>query len=512
MISPASTIATTAAILAVISQGSCQTSRTINLSPTAPSDVSQNVDPSFPGFAFEQASFYAYSFNAQGNPNIFSRNLVDSVLNRTGGIPIIRVGGTSGDHGTYNASQKEPTNFPATKFGPQMRGGVTIGPSFFDAFKNWPGAKFEFMVPFRNASYSHSIEWAKAGMSKIGIDNLFTLEIGNEPNFYGWFQDPNGRVPGYVKRYTNLHDKLQDALPALNGKKIFQTLDTAANHPTVLTAKEAFEKGLNDIAPSIKQVAFHYYQGHGPKTFHELQDWVRHSGTVKNMSAFIPNIKYLQANHPKIDFAFTETGYNVGGGGGSIDSNLATALWAVDFQLYCMTVNVRRVNWQQILMASLSMWRAVESKRGDPIVSANYYSQPFIADFIGKGGKTQVSQLNLGDDRDGTLVAYGAYESGKLARIAFLNLDMWTTRNGTRPQVDFVLKGLSATGTQAKIHRLSAPDGALAKNNLSYAGLEWTWESRGIGQQLRDDSTVMDINSTNMTVSVDATSAVMVVL
>ncbi|KAI0387943.1 hypothetical protein F5Y04DRAFT_286849 [Hypomontagnella monticulosa] len=504
-----STAITATTIFALVSSGSCQLyNRTINLPATAPSNVSQKVDPSFPGFAFEQSSFYSYSFDEQGNPNSFSQNLVNSVLSRTGGTPLLRVGGTSGDHGIFNSTQKEPTNFPATKFKPQMKGGVTIGPSFFDAFKNWPGAKFEFMVPFRNTSHSHSWKWAEAGMDSIGIENLETLELGNEPNFYHWFS-----VSEYAKRYITLHDNLKQRIPSLNNKKIFQALDSAANFAEGLPTRGAFEKGLDKIASSIKQVAYHYYQGHGPKTLDQLQDWVRHSKTVNNMTTkFIPNIQYLRKNHEQIGFAFTETGYNVGGGKGTLDSNLATALWAVDFQLYCMTVGVKRVNWQQILMSSLNMWRAVASDAGPPVVTPNFYSQPFIADFISKGGQTQVAELDVGGDGRGTFIAYGAFESGKLARIALLNLHFWTPQDGSRPHVDFTLRSLPSTTKQVKAHHLSAPTGALAKEGLSYAGLQWTFESNGTDSRLKNDSLVLDVQGAEATVSVNATSAVLVVL
>ncbi|XDG09317.1 hypothetical protein ABKA04_008932 [Annulohypoxylon sp. FPYF3050] len=502
------------AILAAISPGSCQQStRTVNIQETSPSDVSKKVDPSFPGFAFEESSFYAYSFDAQGKPNSFSQNIVNSVLSRTGGTPLLRVGGTSGDHGLFNASQKDPTNFPATKSSPPLKDGVTLGPSFFNAFDNWPGAKFEFMVPFKNTSYSHTLEWAKTGMSHIGNESLYALEIGNEPNFYSWFK--SGHAAEYVKRYTNLQNELKQSIPSLNGPKKFQALDTASGDATGLTAKDAFENGLSKVASSIKQVGFHYYQGHGPKTLSELQDWVRHSTTVDKMKTYTPNIEYLQNNYEDVDFAITEVGYNVGGNkqaGETLDSNLATALWALDFQLYCMTVNVKRVNWQQILTASLNMWRAVDSKAGPATVSANFYSQPFVADFISKGGNTQVAKLDVGDDLNGTLTAYAAYESSKLARIALLNLDLWTSQNGTRNPVDFTLKGLPGTSKQAKVHHLSAPGGALAKDGLTYAGLQWTKESNGIGQQARNDSSVLELNGTDVTVRVNATSALMIVL
>ena len=139
---------------------------TIHIPSSTPHNASGPIDLSYPGFAFEQSSFYNYSFDEQGNPNEFSQNLVHAVLSRTGGTPLLRVGGTSGDHGRFDASQKNATNFPATKFGPKTKisgDRLSLGPSFFKAFKNWPGAKFELMVPFYDTAYAHSIEWAKAG-------------------------------------------------------------------------------------------------------------------------------------------------------------------------------------------------------------------------------------------------------------------------------------------------------------------------------------------------------------
>ncbi|KAI1395609.1 hypothetical protein F4819DRAFT_492311 [Hypoxylon fuscum] len=107
---------------------------------------------------------------------------------------------------------------------------------------------------------------------------------------------------------------------------------------------------------------------------------------------------------------------------------------------------------------------------------------PFIADFIGKGGETQVGKLSVGDTKDDTLVAYAAYESGKPARIALLSLDLWTSQNETRPQF--------------QVPHLSASIGALAEDGLTYAELQWTLESNGKENRVKNDS--------NMTVRVNA--------
>ncbi|KAI0424699.1 hypothetical protein F5Y09DRAFT_353167 [Xylaria sp. FL1042] len=485
----------------------------VHIPAPVPPEASKVIDRSFTGFAFEQSSFYNYSFDAQGKPNEFSQNLVDAVLSRTGGTPLLRVGGTSGDHGRYDASQQNATNYPATKYGPQTKvsgNRLVIGPSFFKAFKNWPGAKFELMVPFYNTTFSRSVEWARAGVNQIGVDNLYALELGNEPTFYPWFS-----IKEYVKRYQNLQARLIAAIPSLADKRIFQAFDTASYAAGDLTTKLAFQDGLNANASSIKQVAYHYYQNqHGVADFAALQNYIRHTATKSNITNFLPNIKYLKGNHPAIEFAFTETGYSVGGSGDNDHiktNNFASTLWSLDFQLCALSMGVSRINWQQILRSDLQMWRPVKTSLGGPRVTPHFYSQPFVADFIGKSGKTRVVELDIGTPQNGLYAGYAAYDGGKLACVALLNLDLWDSQRSSddRPQAKFTLSGLSDGGSNITMHHLNAENGALTQQNVTYSGLEWTWASRGKQKKVKNDSKVLKINGTEVDVIVKATQAVL---
>ncbi|KAI1124063.1 hypothetical protein F5Y10DRAFT_269464 [Nemania abortiva] len=482
---------------------------------TVPSEASKAVDRSFTGFAFEQSSFYNYSFDAQGKPNAFSQNLVDAVLSRTGGTPLLRVGGTSGDHGRYDASQKNATNYPATEYGPQTKisgNRLAIGPPFFQAFKSWPGAKFELMVPFYNTTFSRSVEWARAGVGQIGIDNLYALELGNEPTFYPWFS-----IKEYVRRYQSLQARLIAAIPSLADRRIFQAFDTASYSAGDLATKPAFQDGLDANASSIRQVAYHYYQNqHGVADFAALQDYIRHTATKSNITNFLADIRYLNGSHPAIGFAFTETGYSVGGSGGNDHirtNNFASALWSLDFQLCALSMGVSRVNWQQILRSDLQMWRPVATSLGEPRVTAHFYSQPFVADFIGRSGKTRVVELDVGTPQSGLYAAYAAYDDGKLARVALLNLELWDSQrnssSGGRPEARFSLTGLLGTGSNLTVHHLTADKGALAHENVTYSGLEWSWASQGKQKKVKNDSKMLEINSTEVDIMVKATQAVL---
>lgn len=72
-----------------------QPTYTLSVPSSVPANASAVVDPNFAGFAFEQASLWNYALDADGNANQFSINLIAAITNRTGGIPLIRLGGTS---------------------------------------------------------------------------------------------------------------------------------------------------------------------------------------------------------------------------------------------------------------------------------------------------------------------------------------------------------------------------------------------------------------------------------
>lgn len=66
----------------------------VSVPSSVPANASGIVDPDFAGFAFEQASLWNYALDEDGNPNVFSQNLIAEITNRTGGTALIRIGGT----------------------------------------------------------------------------------------------------------------------------------------------------------------------------------------------------------------------------------------------------------------------------------------------------------------------------------------------------------------------------------------------------------------------------------
>lgn len=494
------------ALLASAAFSSDDTAIQLTVPASAPANASGFIDPSYPGFAFEQASFYNYSFDANGNPNTFSENLINNVLKRTGGSPILRVGGTSGDFGSYNASQTYVANRPATQGGPAFRPPfLSVGPSYFEAYRNFPKAKYVFMVPLVHHDINNTLEWTRLGLEAIG-DRLQALEIGNEPDLY-----PRYSVPNYVEDFLYFEKVLSASFPKQlggGGRPGYQAMDIASGGARRFQIAGAMKEGINSTG-AVSQVAYHLYQW-GDRPGAGLQYLQRrianHTAVIRALSVFIPHIQYLQEYAPGTPFILSENGNTLGRQDIEQRNILTTALWNVDYQLFALTIGVSRVNNQQIVLPGYQMWEPVESDFGPPLVRANYYSQPLVAEFIGTSGVTRVSEIQI----NGTelMSAYVAYENDEPVRIAILNLELWIPDHGERPTAKIELTGLPSRVTSAAVHRLTAPEGAYANDTLSWRGLQWTYESNGQEVRMGSDDETAEVKDGALSVLVEATSAV----
>ncbi|KAI1418997.1 hypothetical protein F5Y12DRAFT_721317 [Xylaria sp. FL1777] len=129
--------------------------------------------------------------------------------------------------------------------------------------------------------------------------------------------------------------------------------------------------------------------------------------------------------------------------------------------------------------------------------------------FIGKSGKTRVVELDIGTPQNRLYGGYAAYDDGKLARVAPLNLKLWDSRrsSGDHSEATLSLSGLEGSGRNITV--LNADNGALAQKNLTHSGLEWTWAPCGKQKKIKDDSKVRGINGTEVNITVNATQAVL---
>ncbi|KAH8195530.1 hypothetical protein TruAng_010315 [Truncatella angustata] len=490
------------------------------------------IDSDFCGLAFEQASFEEYAMDVEGNPNEFSINLISSITSRTGGKPIIRLGGTSADYGRYEPGQSAPALPKAEQNNYQNIGNTTIGPAYWELAHNFPDAQYIIQVPLANTNTSEAIAWTQSAVDIIGWDKIQAIEIGNEPDLFndiftgvdGIALQPSAYLgtlnnETYVGNYTKFADAIAEAVkfpdyPILQAFDIGTHFGPAvAEEAYVLDVETCFGLGI-DPYDRIKTVAHHYYQNIAGDASTLASGLMNMTITHGHADYLKRRIDWLKANKPNIPFILSEVGNSLKPTNSyQYQARLGSALWQVDFYLYAMSIGVARINYQQIMHAGYDMWLPVASAGVEAQVFANFYSQPFVADFIGSSGATTTQRLSItGGETSPNLAAYGAFENEVLKRIAIANLQYWNqTSSGTpRPSTSIDLYVPDGV-TEVSVARLTSPIGAGAgADTITYAGSQWTYESLGNEVEgVRNDSLIIEVQGGIVTVSVSDSEALL---
>lgn len=527
----------TAAISAVVTASPVGAERGhslwIDVPRYAPRDASSEVDPDFLGLAFEEASFVEYSIDESGETNAFSRNLMHSIYSRTGGKPIIRLGGTSPDYAKYIPGQKEPALPVSGQDTYQDIGGLTIGPSYWKLASRFPEAKYMVQVPLATTNISETVAWAKAAVQFIGLDNIHSIQIGNEPNAYsdtfsgegGMYLGPpkyQGRLSNetyegnYTKYAAAIRKEIQLPSPFFTAFDIGADVGQPWDSAYLFDVETVFGLGINRDN-IIKDVSHHYYQ-HQAGGAADLETGLMDiADTHRRVDYFRDHIEYLKANHPQIPYILNEIGNSLDASHSyEYQNRLGSSLWAVDFYLYCLSIGVARFNYQQIMHAGYDLWLPIASNGLPAQVFANYYSHPFLADFVGRSGKTRVAKLDVSNSEAApNLAAYAAFDDGPAKRIAIANLDYWNRTSSGTPRPDAVVRlRVPREVRWVKVTHLTSPDGAgAAADTITYAGSQWTYESSGEEKKgVRDDTEIIFVRFGVAEIKVASSEAVIVYL
>lgn len=390
-------------------------------------------------------------------------------------------------------------------------------------------------VPMATTNISETIAWTRAAVDGIGLDRIHSIQPGNEADLYhdeytgegGVFLGPpdyQGTLSNitYVGNYTRYVNQILDNVKDLPQEKFFTAFDVASHSGDAQKSSWTFDLettfGLGiDGRGAIKEVSHHYYQNQAGDAEDLEAGLMTLSLTHGNLDLHSRRINWLKENRPDLPFIFNEVGNSLFVTNSyEYQNRLGSALWQVDFYLYSMHLGVARINYQQIMHSGFDLWLPVASAGLPAQVFANYYSQPFVADFIGTSGDTTVTKLDVGGgDAAPNLAAYAAYEAGAPKRLAIANLDYWnrTSSDFDRPVASIAIQVPDAVD-EVTVHRLSSPDGAGADaSSITYGGSQWTYES--LGKEVtgvRDDSEEVAVKDGVATITVPASEAVLVYL
>lgn len=155
-----------------------------------------------------------------------------------------------------------------------------------------------------------------------------------------------------------------------------------------------------------------------------------------------------------------------------------------------------------------SAWQPVEYNGSPPQVRPSYYAQVFAADFIGTSPQMQIYNIDLGL---ANMSAYAAYDHGKLARIAIVNLDEWNTTTAyLRPLQQICIR--VPQGVESVLVKYLTSPGANSTNSITWGGVSWSYASNGVGVKVENTDQIVEARDGVAQIIVKSSEAVMVTI
>ncbi|KAF2096599.1 hypothetical protein NA57DRAFT_67284 [Rhizodiscina lignyota] len=470
--------------IALISASDLPNHIRVSIPTNVPTIASGVIDHAYPGFAIAQHAFQDYAGNLS-HPNIFSRNLINSVTEKTGTAVHIRVGGTSAT----------PGGIPA---------GIKLGPAWFEGFASFPGVQWTYMAHLAlntSGAEANAVAEVKEALKYIG-QNLEALEVGNEVDLYpGRVRSANYSVREYIHEWMNYTS-------AINSQVLAAPVYADHREPWLIAT--TFEEGI-DKNNNIKSASLHHYMETGNlPTITRQASFMNHTAIVNNLSYFSQPVNWLKQHHPDIPVYLAETNSDTAS---TNDTDLigvfGSALWLADYMLYGMTLNIRRMNIQLSTGFDYTSWRPVEYFGAPPAVLPPYYAQVFVADVIGAPDDVRISNLDLGPDLLSAYTVFSA-NSEKIAKAVLVNLEEWNTTT-TYPSPSTQVQLLTPIKGLWRIEKLTAP-GAESLANITWAGTSWTYESNGLPIQVADTTEYVHSMKGVLDVRIRASEALLLTL
>ncbi|KAL0071183.1 hypothetical protein AAF712_001747 [Marasmius tenuissimus] len=480
--------------------------QSVILSPSSslPDQVSNPIVNNFVSLSIAIHWFQDYTRQGAGasQPNTFTRNLLDSLTESSGGLaPQIRVGGTSADRTTYVLREDQEETIKTISGANGIPINVTINPLWFercfDGATFPPSTKFVFDLPLvRNDSgaVNNSVRGAEWALEAIGSERFQAFEIGNEEDLYTdqAVVPSSWTVADYVERWRTFSQQIYNRaiqnseVGGTEGKKWFQGLvfSGLGNNKPAWTTMTAFNAGINRDG-SLQSVSLHNYPAGNAPWVTLGRTFMNHAAIVANVSQVNRHIAFLQSSPDTqdIDVVLGETNSDfVNLGMEQFEGVLGSALWGIDYILYAASSNVKRVNMHQGTTFGYSAWQPVQINDIQPKVRPPWYALKFAAEAIGSHeGPVQISPLTPTSDEK--ISAYALYDSARLARIAIVNFNEWnSTTPYPRPNTTFSVRGLSLS--RATGRRLTASGGASADTDVTFGGLRWNFSTNGLPESV----------------------------
>jgi hypothetical protein len=245
---------------------------------------------------------------------------------------------------------------------------------------------------------------------------------------------------------------------------------------------------------------------------------MNHSSTVHSISSQVNESNYLA--YTGIPFILGETNslYNEGAPG--LSNSFGAALWGIDFNLWCASVGIQRTHMHMGTNYRYASWQPIQTNKTAIGTKPPYYGNIVVAAMMGNLvlNSVQIANIPLDDERE---AAYAAYEDGKLARIAIVNMRQYNyTMNGTssvlnpvaRPEHEYTFNVPDYCSNSVSVQRLYA-NGSDAISGITWDGTSYNWElDEGKPVKLHNVTTGEKVTSVGGAVKVQVQDSTAVIL
>ncbi|KAJ5153369.1 Glycoside hydrolase superfamily [Penicillium canariense] len=480
--------AVVAAAPSIVERGSSA----ITVSKHMPQDAASSILAPFVSFSIEFSSFPDFAGN-KSRPNKFSNQLLDNLADLQGVKPYIRVGGNTQDFALYDPNLKtqingtvvlsESADYPSI---------ISIGPSFFEAYETWPGTKFSHGFNLgKNTTEAMDTLIATVPLACKALSNgrLAHWELGNEPDlFKGKVRPSTWLESDYVGEWLSksriIKRQLSQACPGMVTKGAYKYLAPSfAGTGNKLDPVKTWEVGL-DTDHDIGMNSMHNYMGGadspGVTLAHTLMN---HTAVVQSVAHHVGVMKDLQEKGLTKDVPYIlgemNSLYHQGKPG--LSNSFGAALWGVDFNLYCASQNIRRTHMHQGTDYRYASWQPVQTTKTTIGTKPPYYGNAMVAAML-RGREpdaVQIVNLPTGPETD---AAYAAYVSGKLARLAVINMQEYNytsdAGSASRPSATYQFHLPEVSAKSLSVQRLLA-NGTDAITGITWDGWSYNYELQG---------------------------------
>lgn len=381
------------------------------------------------GVSFEFFTFPSYFTNVTA-----TNQCLQNFQELTGKWPPIRLGGTTQDRATYDASSLAYVTYTVAS-SVDAPTALTFGPSYFTLAASYQGTVVLGLNRGHN-DISNTIAAATAAKSRMS--NILAIELGNEPEYYSSAGQPiasGSWTPAIDAQSQDNWDILVGQ--ALGQQKIIQAGNSNSAPPT-WGAAELIATENSTAMSYVYDYAHHNYPG-GTVT-----SLMSHSGIVSNMNQFDADIAAAATTGK--DYVLGETNSVSGGGASTVSPLFGAALWTMDYVLQASLSNIKRAYFHHGTLGACyyCFW-------GRYTTAAPYYGA-YTATAALAGG-SYISELDAGSTAYAVYVIYNAEKEP--LKVLLYNSDYYDG-SGTRGSESFVLTGLSNSVVKAK--RLTAPN------------------------------------------------------